>query len=88
MATFKTWTHPSNGQVRIYVSGVYGQKSNKVWIEACEQDSFGYTYTIKTKIDTDTYVRNADLVNEAEKAIFEAAQARIKTFEEVLALVK
>ena len=88
MATFKTWTHPSNGQVRIYISGVYGQKSNKVWVEACEQDSFGFSYSIKTKIDSNTYVRNDDLVNEAEKAIFEAAQARIKTFEEVLALVK
>ena len=88
MTTFKTWKHPTTDQVRIYISGVYDQKSNKVWVEACEKDSFGYTYTIKAKIDPYTYVRHDDLINEAEKAIFEAAQARIKTFEEVLALVK
>lgn len=87
MATFKTWTHPSNGHVRIYISGLFKQGSSKVWVEQISQNSFGETFDIKVRIDG-TYARTADLQNEAEKAIFEAAQARIKTFEEVSALVK
>lgn len=86
MATFKTWTHPTTGQVRIYIAGLAGQRSAKVFVTARPADSFGFEYDIQAQIPEGVYARRADLINDAEQAIFEAAGARVKTFAEVLAL--
>jgi hypothetical protein len=53
---------------------------------ACSADSFGFEYDIQAQIPEGVYARRADLINDAEQAIFEAAGARVKTFAEVLAL--
>lgn len=88
MATFKSWTHPSTGEVRIYITGLAGQKSSKVFVVAQAADSFGFEYDIRAQIPEGVYANRADLVNEAERAIFEACQTRVKTFAAVLALTK
>jgi hypothetical protein len=86
MATFKTWTHPTTGEVRVYISGLAGQRSEKVWIQACEADSFGFEYTINAKIHEGSYANRGDLIDAAEAAIFQEAQARVKDFAAVVAL--
>jgi hypothetical protein len=86
MATFKSWTHPSTGEVRIYISGLAGQRSAKVFVVAQEADEFGFEYDIRTFIPEGVYANRGDLVNEAERSIFEAAGARVKTFAEVQSL--
>ena len=87
MATFSTWTHPTTSQVRIYISGVNGQRHGvKIWAEACQADQFGLDYTIKCIVPEGVYSRRDDLINDAEREVFVAAQARVKSFTEVLAL--
>jgi hypothetical protein len=86
MATFKTWTHPAAGEVRVYISGLAGQCSEKVWVQACQADEFGFEYSINTKISEGSYARRGDLLDAAEEAIFQAAQARVKDFGAVVAL--
>lgn len=88
MATFKSWTHPTTGEVRIYISGLLGQKSSKVFVVAQPADSFGFEYDIRAQIPDGVYTKRADLVNEAERAIFDACGTRAKTFNEVLTLTK
>jgi hypothetical protein len=83
MTTFSKWTHPTTGQVRVYIGG-FG--SSKVWAEACATDSFGFDYTIRAQNDNRNRSDLANIVNDAERAIFTAAQARVKTFSAVLAL--
>lgn len=85
MTTFSTWTHPATGEVRIYLN--IGQRTgSKVFVTEKAVDQFGYAYDITVQIPSGVYDRRDDLVNRAEKAINEAAGARIKTFAEVLAL--
>lgn len=86
MATFKSWTHPTTGEVRIYITGLIGQKSSKVFVVAQAADSFGFEFDIRAQIPEGVYANRADLVNEAERAIFEACQARVKTFADVQSL--
>lgn len=86
MATFKIWTHPTTQQVRVYVSGLVGQKSAKVWVESCPADEFGFEYTINARIPEGVYTNRGALINDAEEAIFKAAQARVKEFAAVVAL--
>lgn len=86
MATFKSWTHPTTGEVRIYITNLPGQRSAKVFVIAQSADSFGFEYDIRTQIPEGVYASRADLVNEAERAIFEACKARVKTFTDVLSL--
>ena len=86
MATFKTWTHPTTGETRVYISGLAGQSSAKVWVQSCAADQFGFEYTIKTKVPEGVYARSGDLIDDAERAIFEASQARVKDLASVVAL--
>lgn len=88
MVTFKSWTHPSTGEVRIYITGLAGQKSSKVFVVAKDPDCFGFEFDIRAQIPEGVYANRADLVNEAERAIFEACQARVKSFAAVQALSK
>lgn len=88
MATFKSWTHPATGEVRIYISGLVGQRSAKVFVVGQSADEFGFEYDIRAQIPEGVYTKKADLVNEAESAIFAAAGARIKKFSEIQLLAK
>ena len=83
MTTFSTWTHPATGAVRVYIGG-FG--STKVWAEACAADTFGFEYTIRATNSNRNRSELGNTINEAERAIFVAAQARIKTFAQVVAL--
>lgn len=83
MTTFRTWTHPATGQVRVYISG-FG--ATKVWAESCTVDAFGFDYTIRAINENRNHSELGNTINEAERAVFEAAGARVKTFAEVLAL--
>jgi len=88
MATFNSWTHPSTGEVRIYISGLVGQKSSKVFVVPQPVDSFGFEFDIRAQIPEGVYTNRADLVNEAERAIFEACQSPVKTFSAVQSLAQ
>ena len=88
MATFKSWTHPTTGEVRIYITGLLGQKSSKVFVFAQPADSFGFEYDIRAQVPEGVYTKRADLVNAAEEAIFDACGSRVKTFDAVLTLTK
>jgi hypothetical protein len=83
MKKFSIWTHPTTGAVRVYVSS-FG--STKVWVEECPADQFGFDYTIRAVNDNRNRSELGNIVNDAERAIFEAAGARVKTFVSVLAL--
>lgn len=88
MVEFKKWTTPASGQVRIYISGIVGQRSSKIFVVEKTVDQFGFEYDIVAQIPDGVCTRRADLVNDAEKAMFEAAGARVKKFEQVLQLCK
>ena len=83
MTTFSTWTQPATGAVRVYIGG-FG--STKVWVQACAVDTFGFEYTIRAVNSNRNRSELGNTINDAERAIFEAAGARVKTFAEVLAL--
>lgn len=83
MTTLRTWHHPSTGAVRVYISG-FGQ--TKLWAEPCAQDQFGFDYTIRAVNSNKNRSELGNLVNEAERALFEAAGSHIKSFADILAL--
>lgn len=85
MTTFTTWTHPSTGAVRVYIGG-FGW--TKVWVEKCAPDAFGYEYKIQAKNENRNRSELGNIINDAERAIFAAAGARVQSFEAVLALTK
>jgi inorganic pyrophosphatase len=83
MTTFSKWTHPATGAVRVYI----GSFSNtKVWAEACEVDSFGFDYKIVAVNPNRNRSELGNTIDDAERAIFTAAQSRVKSFTQVLAL--
>ncbi|MGB3290911.1 MAG: hypothetical protein WBA83_16690 [Burkholderiaceae bacterium] len=88
MATFSTWTHPANGTVRVYISGLAGQRGAKVWVEAQAADQFGFEYSINARVPEGVHTNKNDLINDAEQEIFKTAQARVKEFSAVVALAK
>ena len=83
MATFKSWINPKNNEERVYISGLLGQKSSKVFAVKQDKDSFGFEYDIRVQIPDGVYTKKEDLINEAERAIFEACGSRAKTYEQV-----
>ena len=88
MITLKNWVNPKNNEERIYISGIFGQKSSKIFIVKQDKDSFGYEFDIRVQIPKGVYSKKADLVNETEKAINELFGLKAKTFEQVKSLVK
>lgn len=88
MANFKTWTNPSNKEIRIYVDGLPNQKGSKVFVCACPADAFGFEYDIQARIPEGVYANRSDLVNAAEEAIFSTLGFRAKKFSEVQTLAK
>ena len=83
MTTFSTWTHPGTGQVRIYIGG-FG--ATKVWAEEQAADSFGDTIRIIARNDNRNRSELANIVNDAERAINQAAGRRVKLFADLLTL--
>ena len=83
MTTFSTWTHPATGQVRIYITG-FG--STKVWAEEQAADSFGDTIRIVAVNTNRNRSELGNIVNDAERAINQAAGKRIKLFADLLSL--
>lgn len=83
MTTFSTWTHPATGSVRIYIAG-FG--STKVWAEEQAADSFGDTIHIVAINSNRNRSELANIVNDVERAINQAAGRRVKLFADLLAL--
>lgn len=83
MTAFNTWTHPSTGAVRIYISG-FG--ATKVWAEEQAADSFGDTIRIVAVNSNRNRSELANIVNDAERAINQAAGKRVNQFSDLLAL--
>lgn len=83
MATFKSWTNPKNNEERIYISGLVGQKTSKVFVIIQEKDSFGFEYDIRAQMPEGVYANKNDLLNQAEQEIFKACGSQAKTFAQV-----
>lgn len=83
MTTFSIWTHPSTGQVRVYLNG-FG--STKVWAEEQAADEFGDTIRIVARNDNRNRSELGNIVNDAERMINEAAGKRVKLFADLLAI--
>lgn len=83
MSTFNIWTHPTTGQIRVYIGG-FG--STKVWAEEQAADSFGDTIRIVAVNSNRSRSELGNIVNDAERAINVAAQKRVKLFADLLAL--
>lgn len=83
MTTFSIWTHPTTGQVRVYIGG-FG--STKVWAEEQSADTFGDTIRIVATNPNRNGSELGNIKNDAERAINIAAQKRVKLFAELLAL--
>ncbi len=83
MVTFKSWINQKNNEERIYISGLVGQKSSKVFVVKQKADSFGFEYDIRVQIPEGIYSNKNDLINQAEESIFKGCGARAKTFDQV-----
>lgn len=86
MTTFSTWTHPSTGQVRVYVSNLPGQRGCKIWAEECALDAFKSDFVLRSSASNLNRSEQANLIDDAERALNQAAQARVNTFAAVLTL--
>lgn len=85
MTTLTKWTNPTTQAVRVYFSD-FSNAGQKVWAESCGADSFGFDYTIVCTNQNRNRTERDNIVNNAERALFTAAQARIKSFVQVVAL--
>ncbi|WP_368646855.1 hypothetical protein [Castellaniella ginsengisoli] len=83
-----TWTHPSTGAQRVYISGLAAQYGAKVWVEQQPIDTFGSDFIIKARSESHARGEAGNLLNEAEQAINELAGKRVELFSDVLALAK
>lgn len=86
MAIFKSWVKPGTSDVRVYISGLPGQSSAKVYAIARPSKEFLFQYDMRVQIPEGVYTRKDELLDRAEQAIDEAAGFRITTFEEILEL--
>ena len=86
MTTFSTWTHPTTGKVRIYISNIAGQRGCKIWAEECALDAFKSDFVLRSSASNLNRSEQANLIDDAERALNQAAQARVNTFAAVLAL--
>lgn len=88
MARFSVWTHPKTGEARVYVNVLPMQGSAKVWIERRAADSFGDELNVRVNSLVHNRSEAANLANEVEAALTEMAGRRIKTWADLIALVK
>lgn len=88
MTTFSTWEHPTTGQVRVYISNLPGQRGCKIWAEACAIDAFKSDFILRSSASNLNRSEQANLVDDAERAMNVAAQKRVNLFADVLALAK
>lgn len=86
MATFSTWTHPTTGQVRVYISGLAGQRGAKIWAEACAVDAFKSDFVIRASASNLNRSEQGNLLDYAERALNVAAKKRVNLFADVLTL--
>ena len=86
MVTFNTWTHPTTGQVRVYISNLSGQRSCKIWAEQCAVDAFNSNFVLRSCASNFNRSEQANLVSEAYRALHVAAQKRVNMFSDVLNL--
>jgi len=88
MVKLSTWTHPSTGAQRVYISGLAAQYGAKVWAEQQPTDAFGSDFIIKARSESHTRGESGNLLNAAEQALNELAGKRVEMFSDVLALAK
>lgn len=88
MISLNTWTHPSTGQVRVYISNLPGARGAKVWAEECRADSFGSTIEIRARHDNMGRSELGNLINDAEHAIDQLAGRRVRQFADLLTLTR
>ena len=82
---FKTWNHPTSGQVRVYVDGLPNKGDSKVWVQATP-DGTGYEVRARLVEGSEQFVSDT-LEAELKAATQEALDGvNAKTFEDVLAL--
>lgn len=86
MITLSAWTHPTTGQVRVYIGNLPGARGAKVWAEECAADSFGSTIEIRARHDNMGRSELGNLINDAERAIDQLAGRRVRAFEDLAAL--
>lgn len=81
MTTFKTWTHPRTGAVRIYMNGVIGQSGAKVWAEHYPSE----IADIQVKVSAG-WAMNAAAVKDAAYDAIEAVIGRSGRFSDLAKL--
>ena len=86
MTTFNTWTQPTTGAVRVYISGLAGQRGCKIWAEQCAVDAFKSDFVLRSSASNLNRSEQANLIDDAERALNVAAQKRVNLFADVLAL--
>jgi len=86
MTTFSTWTHPATGQVRVYISNLPGQRGAKIWAEQCAVDAFKSDFVLRSSASNLNRSEQANLIDDAERALNVAAQKRVNLFADVLDL--
>lgn len=86
MVNFAKWVHPSTGAVRVYISGLGGQRGAKIWVEEQAADAFGCTLAIRARAENLTRGEVGNLQNDAEQVITQALGRRAKLFADVLAI--
>lgn len=85
MTTFNIWTHPTTGQVRVYLGG-FG--STKVYAEEQAAEVFGNTIRLVAVNSNRNCSELGNIKNDAEQAINQAAGTRVKLFSALVALAK
>lgn len=88
MTKLNTWTHPTNGQVRVYINNLPGQRSAKLYAQQCEIDSFGCDWEFRVFSDTLNRGEIGQLKNDAEQFINALAGKSVNVFADLLALAK
>jgi hypothetical protein len=79
---FKTWNHPTSGQVRVYVDGLPNKGDSKVWVQATPD---GAAYEVRARLAEG--IVSDTLEAELKAATQEALDGvNAKTFEDVVAL--
>jgi len=87
MTTFAKWTHPTTGQVRVYVNNLPMQGHAKIWIERQAPDTFGDELSIRVNSQIHNRSEAANLVNDVERALTAAAGRRVKTWADLLTTI-
>ena len=88
MIKMSLWHHPKTGQARVYINNLPGQRSARVWVEQQPADSFGDELNVRVMSDAHTGGESRNLKNEVEAALTELAGRRVRTWADLIDLVK